>query len=74
MTYWTEENHPGNEAAMKKNKPNPIKKWAWEGQAYLIFPGKGTAATEAEVNPVPIHELYRWNTFSPKFLKVGRCE
>jgi len=72
MTYWTEENHPGNAVAMSKNKPHPIKKWAEMGLGFLVFPGKGTMSTTQEVNPVPIHELYRWDTFSPKFLRVGR--
>lgn len=73
MTYWTEDGtHPGNEVALGKGRPNPIKKWADNGEAFLIFPSEGTQAVlDGFAAP---HDLFRWNLFSPKFRKVGRCK
>eukprot|EP00547_Thalassionema_nitzschioides_P008451 CAMPEP_0194227304 /NCGR_PEP_ID=MMETSP0156-20130528/42790_1 /TAXON_ID=33649 /ORGANISM="Thalassionema nitzschioides, Strain L26-B" /LENGTH=2008 /DNA_ID=CAMNT_0038959783 /DNA_START=685 /DNA_END=6711 /DNA_ORIENTATION=- len=58
MTYWTKiDTHPGNKVAADQGKPNPIKKFAKSGEAFLVYPDW--------------HPMSRWEDHKNMFAKIG---
>jgi len=67
MTYWTlDSTHPGNAVAAQNGDRNPIKKWAEDGSAFLVFPVNHP--TMSGYN----HPITRWDEFYKTFSYIGR--
>jgi hypothetical protein len=59
FTYWTfPDTHPGNAIALEADHRHPIKKWAEDGLAELLFPSW--------------HTMDRWNNNKNSFDYIGR--
>lgn len=61
--------HPGNMMAAMHGHHNPIKKWRdVNASAILVYP----AVAQPHHPELAPHPIERWNTYSPKFSKLGR--